>query len=138
MVSVINSGNHSDIRGEVRFFNDFDMSQVKRFYIINNRSKEIFRAWQGHKNESKWFVAIAGDIKVAIVKVENWEKPSKDLIVSNFVLSSKNYQVLYVPGGHATGIRSLTEGASLMVFSDKSLDESHGDDYRYNSNTWKA
>lgn len=39
----IRGGIAKDHRGQIRFVNDFDMSLVKRFYIIKNADTEIVR-----------------------------------------------------------------------------------------------
>jgi hypothetical protein len=53
--NLIRGDVHQDQRGVLRFFNDFDMSLVKRFYISENADSSIVRAWQGHQKEQKWF-----------------------------------------------------------------------------------
>lgn len=40
-----------DTRGQIRFVNDFDMSMVMRFYIIQNSDMELMRGWCGHQIE---------------------------------------------------------------------------------------
>ncbi len=54
----IKGGRHIDERGTLTFFNNFDMSPVKRFYVIDHPDTTIVRAWQGHKVEQKWFYVV--------------------------------------------------------------------------------
>ena len=44
--------------------------------------------------------------------------------------------VLAVEKNCCTGIRALEKGASLFVFSDKTLEEAKGDDFRFDKNYW--
>jgi dTDP-4-dehydrorhamnose 3,5-epimerase len=41
----------SDERGQVTFVNDFDMTDVKRSYVVTNTLVKTVRAWHGHQNE---------------------------------------------------------------------------------------
>ena len=43
----------ADERGQVTFVNDFDMTDVKRSYVITNTLVKTVRAWHGHQNEKK-------------------------------------------------------------------------------------
>ena len=80
---IIQGKNHSDYRGEVAFVNDFDFSNIKRFYTITNTSTNQFRAWQGHRLDNKNFYCVAGSFDIYFVKIDNWDNPSKDLKIKN-------------------------------------------------------
>lgn len=134
--TLIKGGLAVDDRGRLTFVNDFNFSNVKRFYNIQNHQPKFVRAWHGHRNEGKYFFAAKGSFVVAVVKVDNWENPSKDLKVHRFVMSDGNPSILHVPAGYANGNMNLTEDAVLSVFSDKSLQESLGDDIRFPSRLW--
>lgn len=127
---------HVDKRGSVAFVNDFDLKDIRRFYTITHPDTTVVRAWQGHKNEAKWFFCSKGSFQVSIVKIDDWEKPSHDLKVTSYHLSEKNSQVLAIPPGYATGFKTIEPFSTLVVFSDKSLDESKSDDYRFDKNLW--
>ena len=43
----------ADERGKVTFVNDFDMTDVKRSYVVKNTLLKTVRAWHGHRNEKK-------------------------------------------------------------------------------------
>ena len=60
--SLISGVNHKDERGILNFNNDFDMSLVKRMYLIENVDTLFKRRWQGHKIEQRWFSATIGKI----------------------------------------------------------------------------
>ena len=50
------------------------------------------------------------------------------------ILSSNNPKVLFIPAGYANGFKSLEEGTIVQFFSTSTLDESLGDDTRFDYN----
>jgi dTDP-4-dehydrorhamnose 3,5-epimerase len=126
----------ADDRGELAYVNDFRFEGVKRFYMVSNYSQGFVRAWHGHKREAKYVTAVSGAAMVGAVCIDDWERPSKELEVQRFVLSAHRPSVLYIPPGYANGFMSLTADLRLMFFSTSSLEESHGDDFRYESRYW--
>ena len=125
-----------DDRGEVGFVNDFDFAGVKRFYLVANHAAGFVRAWHGHKREAKYVTVVQGAMLIACVLIDNWEKPSPELPVQRFVLSAKTPAVLFIPAGYANGNMSLTDDARAMFFSTSSLEESKGDDIRFDARLW--
>jgi len=134
--TLLNGGLAVDDRGQVSFVNDFDFKGVKRFYMVGNHKAGFVRAWHAHKKEAKYVLVVKGAAVVGTVEIDDWDKPSKDLEVKRFVLSEKKPTVLYIPEGYANGFMSLTKDAQLIFFSTSSLDESLGDDFRYDSHHW--
>ncbi|MGB5555182.1 MAG: hypothetical protein WBM83_11030 [Flavobacteriaceae bacterium] len=137
-VVEISGSSHVDARGKLIFFNTFDMGQIVRFYSIEPSSVNVVRAWQGHKLEKKWFYCTAGSFVINLVKVDDFEHPSKQLNVERFVVSAAEPKILALPKGYANGFKALVEGSKLMVFSNASLTESQQDDYRYSIEQWAA
>ena len=135
-LQIFNGGLAVDDRGEIAFVNEFNFESVQRFYMVCNHKAGFVRAWHAHRNEAKYVMAADGAAIVGAVKIDNWEKPSRDLPVERYVLSSKKPQVLYVPAGYANGFMSLTTDLKLMFFSTSSLEESVGDDIRYDARYW--
>lgn len=125
-----------DDRGEVGFVNDFDFAGVKRFYTVKNHRQGFVRAWHAHRREAKYVTVVEGAALVGAVKIDDWEKPSRDAPVARHVLSASRPRVLYIPAGYANGFMSLTDDAKLMFFSTSTLAESRGDDYRYDARHW--
>lgn len=125
-----------DDRGQVTFINGFDFKGVKRFYMVSNHKQGFVRAWHAHKKEAKYVLVVKGSAVVAAVAIDNWDKPSKDAEVNRYVLSEKKPKVLYIPAGYANGFMSLTEDAQIIFFSTSTLDESLGDDIRYDARYW--
>jgi len=126
----------ADDRGELGFVNDFRFEGVKRFYTVANYRQGFIRAWHGHKREAKYVTAVSGAAVVGAVRIDNWDEPSRDLTVDRFVLSAHKPSVLYIPSGFANGFMSLTPDLKLMFFSTSSLDESQGDDFRFDARYW--
>jgi dTDP-4-dehydrorhamnose 3,5-epimerase-like enzyme len=135
-LTLIKGDRHTDDRGTLSFFNDFDMAPVKRFYVIEHPDTTIVRAWQGHKIEQKWFYVITGSFKINVVKPDNWEKPSENIIVKEFILGSDTNQVLHIPGGYANGFKALEAHSKLIVFSDLSTADAGKDDFRFDKSLW--
>ncbi len=133
---LIKGGSATDDRGRVSFINDFNFEDVKRFYMVENHKQNFVRAWHAHKKESKYVQVVKGSALVCVVKIDNWDMPAANLEVEKFVLSENSPSVLYIPKGYANGFMSLTEDAKLMFYSTSTLEESLGDDYRYNARYW--
>jgi dTDP-4-dehydrorhamnose 3,5-epimerase-like enzyme len=137
-IALLKGGLAIDDRGEVGFVNEFDFEAVRRFYTISNHNTGFIRAWHGHKFEQKHLTVVSGAFVVAAVEIDNWDSPAKDLPVNRFILNAKQPAVLQIPPGYANGIMSLTDDAKVMVFSSSSLEESIGDDYRFDAHYWDA
>lgn len=112
-----------DNRGKVTFINDFDMSDVKRFYMVENHQEGFIRAWHGHKKEAKYVFVPTG---AALIMVKDMETGEKE----EYYMSSRKPQVLYIPPGKYNGSMSLKENTKIMYFSTSTLEESKADDYR--------
>lgn len=123
---LIEGGIFQDARGSLRFVNDFSLGNIERFYITENADTQMVRAWQGHRVEAKYFLAIAGKTDVALVKVDSWNAPSPDLAVHHFYLDANKPAILAVPPGYANGFRMQTPGARLLVFSVSTLADAEG------------
>ena len=133
---MIAGGLGIDDRGEVGFVNEFDFAGVRRFYTVRNHCRGFVRAWHAHRHEAKYVTVTAGAALVAAVRVDDWDAPSPALIPGRWVLSAVKPSVLYIPAGYANGFMSLTDDARLMFFSTSTLEESSGDDIRYDARLW--
>lgn len=131
MINHIQGGSAQDERGGIRFVNDFDMTPVKRFYIIKNLDTVLIRGWRGHRIEQRWFYVLSGSFSVDLVKIDDWDLPSPDLEVQNVVLRSTDQQVLYISAGYATAIRALEQGSELLIHADYPVSHASEDNYTY-------
>lgn len=105
-------------------------------YFSEGKDKVSVRAWQGHQKENKFFYVTKGDFLICAVRIDDWDNPSKNLPIKVFNLSDRESNVLVLPGGYANGIQANSEHGQLIVFSDKSLNESKDDDFRYPADWW--
>ena len=127
-----------DHRGTVRFVNDFRFDGVKRFYTITHPDTETIRAWQGHKLETKYFFVANGAFRISWVKIDNWNQPSRDLEIQWKELKDSESEILVIEPGRATAIQAIIPGSTLVLFSDKTLEQSKADDFRFETNYWKT
>ncbi|MFC3353420.1 hypothetical protein [Sphingobacterium zeae] len=130
-LNTIQGGIAQDGRGSIRFVNEFDMSLVKRFYIIRNADTELVRGWRGHKIEQRWFYVLSGEFSLDLVKIDNWAKPDQSLPVHNIILKACEMKVLNVPNGYATAFRALEQDSELLVYADYPLSHAVEDDFTW-------
>jgi dTDP-4-dehydrorhamnose 3,5-epimerase len=117
---------------------------VERFHSGDyaNYREEIYsnvamtRAWHAHRNEAKYVTVARGAAVVGAVRIDDWENPARDSKVHRFVLSEQKPSVLFIPAGYANGFMSLTADAKLLFFSTSTLQESLGDDVRFDARYW--
>ena len=129
-MSYIVEGNlNVDNRGTVRFVNDFDFKNVKRFYQVENHRRGFIRAWHGHKIDSKYMDVAKGSVLAGAVNLETEE-------IDKFILSDVKPRVLWIPPNYANGFMTLTEDAVVIFFSSLTLEESKGDDLRFPYDKW--
>ncbi|WGQ12755.1 WxcM-like domain-containing protein [Sphingobacterium faecium] len=131
MINFIAGGIAKDYRGQIKFVNDFDMSLVKRFYIIKNADTELVRGWRAHQIEQRWFYVLSGSFSVDIVQIDNWEKPSNNLPIENITISDDDMQILHVPIGFGTAFRALEANSELLVYADYGIENASNDDHTY-------
>ncbi|MBB5332743.1 WxcM-like domain-containing protein [Chryseobacterium koreense] len=121
---------HQDERGVITFNNDFDAAEIKRIYTMENRSPDFVRGWQGHKIEQRWFACVAGEFEISVIEIDDFENPSKDLMISKYILQDKALTFLHAPAGCVTAIQAKKEGSKLLVLADYGLGEIQ-DEYRF-------
>ncbi|WP_437396054.1 dTDP-4-dehydrorhamnose 3,5-epimerase family protein [Flagellimonas lutimaris] len=129
-------GTHKDQRGKIDFVNGFDLSGIKRNYIITHSKRGVVRAWQAHKIEAKWFFCLTGSFLVKLIKIDDWHNPSNKLRALCYELSEDNSKTLYIPPGYANGFVSLEDNSKLLIFSDYRLNELKDDDLRFPMDKW--
>jgi len=132
-VKIFNGGIACDDRGSLTFANDFNFKDVKRFYQVWNNDKRVIRAFHGHIKEGKYAYVPKGSVKLVLLKMDDSGKLMKDCkeTMQEFVLSSKKPNIVFIPPGYANGFKCLEEDTLIIFFSTSTLDESKGDDYRF-------
>ena len=123
MTGMIEGGVFEDIRGTMRYCNDFDMLPVKRFYTISNSYEKPVRGWIGHKKETKWFLPTRGMTTVCV-------KPMDGMSTSeSFLLDSRNPHVLKIEPNHWFCVKQ-GRNSEVLVFSNCKVGEFANDDFR--------
>jgi dTDP-4-dehydrorhamnose 3,5-epimerase-like enzyme len=132
---LISPEKFDDKRGTLYAYNNFNIENlgIKRTFSIK---VENFRGWHGHQKENNWFKVTSGMLKILLVKPDSWDKPSFNIKPQEFVIKAEDHQIIFVPAGYVSAIKSLVEGSILQVFSNKTLEESLQDDYRFSSDRW--
>lgn len=128
---------HQDERGVITYNNEFDASQIKRIYTIENCSTAFIRGWQGHQIEQRWFACMKGCFEIAVIEVDDFSKPSKDLTIYNYSLTDEVLTYLHIPAGCITAIQSQSEESKLLVLADYMLGEIN-DEYRFDLEYFNA
>lgn len=136
MIEKIIGNSFVDERGTLLYSNELDLSEIKRMYVIENKDLLIQRAWQGHRIEKRWFVAVKGKFLIKLVKIDNFDSPSDDLEVQSIFINSEVLETVAVAAGYASSIQALEVGSKLVVFSNYKIGEVD-DNYRYNPTRWK-
>jgi dTDP-4-dehydrorhamnose 3,5-epimerase len=136
-VPTIFQGNRAtDDRGSLGFINGFVLSDFKRFYTVSNHSSNFVRAWHGHLKEAKAIIVLQGTALVCAVEMDDPKSPNRNNPVSRHVLAGSTPAALYIPAGYANGFKTLTSDSIVLVFSSTTLDESLGDDFRFEYDYW--
>lgn len=135
-IKILEGKSVVDDRGITSFVHDFNPSNYKRKYTIKNHTFGYIRAWHGHKIEEKAVHVVSGSILLALVKIDNWSQPSKDLHIHTFYLSALNPSILIIPPGFANGFINLSEDALIDFYSSLNLDDSKNDDFRFPYDHW--
>ncbi len=135
-IKIIGGGIFIDSRGQISHVNDWDMSEIERFYIIHHSDISVVRAWHAHQFEKKWFYAVKGSFTTAFVKIDDWENPSLDLVPEIYQLTADDSRILYVPEGYANGIKANEPDSILLVYSNKKLSVALNDSWRYDKDMW--
>lgn len=130
-MKTIIGGIAKDARGQIRYVNDFDMSLVKRFYIIQNADTELKRGWRGHQTEQRWFYVLSGSFEMDVVQIDDWNSPSNNLPVEHLTIKDTDLSVLHVPTGYATAFRALEGGSELLVYADYDISHAALDDHTW-------
>ena len=133
---ILEGKKHEDERGIITFNNEFDASEIKRIYTIENHSTEFIRGWQGHKIEQRWFACMKGEFEVSVIQIDDFAQPSKDLMITKYRLDCKTLTYLHIPAGFITTIQAKKRGSKLLVLADYALGQIQ-DEYRFSLDYFK-
>ena len=135
-IKIIEGEIFRDHRGQISSLNDFHVEGVRRTYIIHHPDASVIRGWHAHRHERKWFYCVKGSFTLALVEIDDWENPSRELEAQIFELSEERSRLVCVPAGYANCLKARNDGAVMLVLSDKTLDEALGDSWRYDASMW--
>ena len=130
---LIIGGKNSDRRGQIFHVNNFDLSPIKRIYIIENKNIFINRGWKGHMIENRWFFCSKGSVEIKIAAISSFLSNKKNEL-TKFTLSEDDLNILCVPKGHATMVRQISDKSRLVAMSDFKLGVSNDEDLRWEPN----
>ncbi len=118
----------ADVRGYISCVNDFNFSNVKRFYTIRNH-EDIIRGMHGHVREQKYLYQSSGSSLIILAKFDG--KNIDRSTIKKFVLCAAKPAILTIPAKYVNSIRMLELNSQLIIFSSLSLAESQNDDIRF-------
>jgi dTDP-4-dehydrorhamnose 3,5-epimerase-like enzyme len=133
---IIPGGVAVDDRGQLTFVNGFSFDKIRRFYMVENFSTEVVRAFHGHWKEEKFVFVATGSAIVAAVRLDDPAHPSASMKPHRFVLSERQPRILHIPAGYANGFRPLETGSRIIFFSTATLEDSTKDDFRFPHDYW--
>lgn len=111
-----------DPRGGIRFINDFDITQMKCFYIIEKADTGLLRGWRAHRVKQRWFYVISGAFILKAIEIGHRETPSHQLPIEEMVLAAEGQRVLHVAIGYATAFKASEPNSQSLVFADYPID----------------
>ena len=79
---------------------------------------------------------IYGSFEIYLIAVENWEQPSRDLKSIKYDLNASTMDILHVPSGYVTCLKSKELNSKLLAMSDYGLLEI-SDEYRFEIDYFK-
>ena len=130
--TVISGSVSVDNRGSIRYVNEFNFNDVKRFYHVKNHSTSFVRGWYGHKEEKLYVYVSRGTASVGVVSMDDEESKR------TFVLSMQRPRILYIPPGHWHAFKTLEQDTCVVFFSSLTLQESQRNLKRKSWNEWNV
>lgn len=133
---IITGGKHYDERGSLLYNNDFGFLSIKRMHCIENADTEFIRGWTRHRIEQRWFCVIHGRLILRLMKIDNWQNPSKESDILEFELDADRLNIFHMPKGYASASQAKEKKSRILVMADHLLGEID-DDYRFPINYFK-
>lgn len=117
-------------------FENFEVSDipfpVKRIYHCYNFKKGMVRGFHYHERENKVIFCIQGAVKIVLIQGLKTLKDLDmiDVGITPTILTEHKPEGILIPSGYANAWMSLTDNASILVFSNSTTEESLNDDWR--------
>ena len=128
---IIQCKKNSDHRGKNFHVNDFDLSPVKRIYVIENKNIFINRGWKGHMIESRWFFCTMESMEIQVVPINSFSERKNKIV--KFNLCEEELNMLFVPNGYATLVKQIKDKSRLAAMSDYLIGISNDEGLRWDS-----
>ena len=135
-IKIIEGEVFKDHRGWIGSLNTFYFDGVRRCYVLHHPDVSVIRGWHAHQHERKWFYCVKGEFTLALVKIDDWDRPSPKLKPEIFQLSETQSRIVCVPEGYANCLKAGSVDSVMVVFSDKILSDALSDSWRYDKNMW--
>lgn len=105
--------------------------KAKRTYICTNFQQGLVRAFHFHEHEAKIFICLQGAAKFILFEGCKYSKDTVGTTPDIFVISADMGKAIFIPSNYANGWQSLTEDTILLGLSNKTVEESRKDDFRF-------
>lgn len=103
----------------------------KRIYTCSNFERGFVRAFHYHEHEAKIFICLKGAVKFVLFRGCKKTQDTVNIDPVIFTITDKLQKGIYIPPNYANGWQSLTEDTVLLGLSNRTVDESRGDDIRF-------
>lgn len=104
----------------------------KRVYICSNFEQGMVRGFHFHEFESKIFICLQGAAKFMLFEECRYAIDiTEETRSETLVISASLQKGIYVPAKYANGWRSLTSDTVLLGISNRTVEESQQDDWRF-------
>lgn len=103
----------------------------KRVYTCSNFQQGLVRGFHFHELESKIFICIQGAARFILLKDCRLSEAAACADPYKFIISDKKEKAIYIPANYANGWQSLTADTILLGISNRTVEESRQDDWRF-------
>ena len=129
----INIDDRGTLVSLIRADEEFAIDRIEEVYIIHNKTKNIIRAFHGHKELIDWFSIIKGSAKFILVDARKTLQGQPNPCLGNIneiVLSDSHISTLTVPPGVFHGWMSLEDNTILCSIANRVYRHSNPDEFR--------
>lgn len=93
------------------------VSEVGRRFrsFVLEPEQGVRSSWKGHPTELRQLNLLKGSFLVLLVKVDDWNRPSTNLPVAEYILTQEGPQ-LEVPKGHVISVEAIEADSARGIF----------------------
>jgi len=129
----VNIDDRGSLVSIIRADEDFAIDRLEEVYIIHNRSRNVIRAFHGHRELIDWFSIIKGSAKFILIDARKTINNKKNDFLGNInevVLSDAHIATLTVPPGVFHGWMSLEDHTILASVANRVYQHAAPDEFR--------